>query len=293
MKKHAYLILAHSDIKQLITLLKFIDNPYNDIFIHLDKKWKISDSANLPKAVKKSTVYLVKRVRVSWGGYSIIQAEMNLLNEAVKQGDYYYYHLLSGVDLPVKSQRYIHEYFEKRNGEIFLESVDYTDTNQCKLRYEQYHLLQDFLIGRKRNIWKYIDFLSCYIQRFLGVKRFKNETIVAAWQWFSIPKDCAVYLTQETQRILKKWRFTYCADELFIPTELCEAGFKKRFSNKGSLRYIDWHWQAKRDFAPRYLTTEDLEKLDNSDILFARKFSKEISGNLIQLLKKKCEVEDD
>ena len=35
---HAYLIMAHKNIEQLKKLLKLLDAPDNDIFLHIDKK---------------------------------------------------------------------------------------------------------------------------------------------------------------------------------------------------------------------------------------------------------------
>lgn len=36
--KHAFLILAHNNWRQLNNLVKFLDNEDNDIYIHTDKK---------------------------------------------------------------------------------------------------------------------------------------------------------------------------------------------------------------------------------------------------------------
>ena len=51
----------------------------------------------------------VDRVPVNWGG-SQIRAELSLLKCAVKK-KYDYYHLVSGADLPIKTQDEIHQFF--------------------------------------------------------------------------------------------------------------------------------------------------------------------------------------
>ena len=38
MKRHAYLILAHTNFGQLRKLLELLDDPRNDIFVHVDGK---------------------------------------------------------------------------------------------------------------------------------------------------------------------------------------------------------------------------------------------------------------
>ena len=40
MIKHAYLIMAHKNEEQLALLLRMIDHEQNDIYLHLDKKFK-------------------------------------------------------------------------------------------------------------------------------------------------------------------------------------------------------------------------------------------------------------
>lgn len=36
--KHAYCIIAHNNLEQLQRLLLLLDDPRNDIYIHIDKK---------------------------------------------------------------------------------------------------------------------------------------------------------------------------------------------------------------------------------------------------------------
>lgn len=38
MKKHAYLIMAHTQFQQVAKLVRLIDNEENDIYLHIDKK---------------------------------------------------------------------------------------------------------------------------------------------------------------------------------------------------------------------------------------------------------------
>ena len=42
MDRHAYLILAHKNFGQLRKLIELLDDPRNDIFVHVDAKAKIS-----------------------------------------------------------------------------------------------------------------------------------------------------------------------------------------------------------------------------------------------------------
>ena len=107
--RHAYLIMAHNEWELLNTLLSLIDDERNDIFLHIDKKVKNMPNLYQPKFSK---LYLTpKRYDVRWGDVGQVHSEMHLFKTAKEHGPYQYYHKLSGVDLPIKTQDYIHHFF--------------------------------------------------------------------------------------------------------------------------------------------------------------------------------------
>ena len=112
MRKHAYLIMAHTQPELLKKLVELLDDERNDIYIHIDAKAVDFPMKEIADAVKKANCIFAERTDVKWGSYSQIHCEMVLLKEAVKQ-EHAYYHLLSGMDLPIKSQNEIHAFFEK------------------------------------------------------------------------------------------------------------------------------------------------------------------------------------
>lgn len=120
-EKHAYLIMAHTQFEQLGVLLELLDYVGNDIYLHIDKKAKFVDEGWLHSLVKKANLKILdNRVNVKWGTFSQIECELKLLEEAT-QKQHSYYHLMSGVDLPLKSQREIHTFFDKSGGQnIFI-----------------------------------------------------------------------------------------------------------------------------------------------------------------------------
>ena len=117
--KHAYLILAHEDFDVLRLLLRCLDVPENDIYIHFDRKVRVLPSDLKTKTARLSI--LKNRVRVYWGDYSMVKAEYLLFEAAVSHGPYLYYHLLSGVDLPIKNQAYIQQFFQDNQGKEFID----------------------------------------------------------------------------------------------------------------------------------------------------------------------------
>ena len=114
MNRHAYLIMAHSNPSQLIKLLTILDDDRNDIFLHIDAKANI-DKNLFVDIVKKSNLLIIESTSVFWAEYSQVEVELRLLEAATKENHYQYYHLLSGLDLPIKTQDYIHSFFENED----------------------------------------------------------------------------------------------------------------------------------------------------------------------------------
>ena len=120
-EKHAFLIMAHSDFGALEKLLSALDDVRNDIYLHVDKKSPNVDCDRLRYCVKKAGLFFAKRRNIYWGHSSVVKCEISLLEMATAREHYHYYHLLSGVDFPLKSQDYIHDFFKDKN----LEYVTY------------------------------------------------------------------------------------------------------------------------------------------------------------------------
>ena len=119
MDKHAYLVLCHTNFQQLFILLELLDDARNDIYLHIDKKVRGYSPAEIESHLKQSKLVFVKPMKVSWGGDSLMKAEMRLLTEATKT-PHQYYHLISGLDLPLKTQDEIHAFFQKTPDTILL-----------------------------------------------------------------------------------------------------------------------------------------------------------------------------
>ncbi len=101
MEKHAYLIIAHTDWSLLKTLVSLLDYELNDIYIHIDAKVPAKSIPHITCSRSK-IYYLERRISVAWGDISVVEAEYLLFETAYNNRHYSYYHLLSGMDLPLK-----------------------------------------------------------------------------------------------------------------------------------------------------------------------------------------------
>lgn len=132
-KKHAYCIMAHGNLHQLQRLVDALDDERNDIFLHIDKKCQCT--SDIIKTVK-SDLHFVERMDVRWSDISQIDAEISLYKGVLNtQYKYARIHLISGVDLPLKSQNEIHSFFSNRNEQFI--NVSLSETFVKRIKY--YH----------------------------------------------------------------------------------------------------------------------------------------------------------
>lgn len=278
MKKHAYLIMAHGDWELLNKLLRLLDDSRNDIFLHIDKKSRF-DEDNIYTPQNAELTY-IPRIRMTWGGDSLIHCTLKLLELASARG-YQYYHLLSGSDLPLKSQDEIHAFFDAHNGQNFM-SFDYKAMNEGTIqkRVSQYHLLQN-VIGRSSGhiiaLVRILEERGLQIQRLLRIDRTKtvNLTFYKGAEWFSITHDMVLEILKEKTFIQKYCYKSLCADEIFIQTIAMNSNLVHTIVND-DLRFIDWNRGS-----PYTYRMCDFDLLMGSNKLFARKFNSSIDVQVI------------
>lgn len=290
MQKHAYLIMAHTNFQQLTQLLKALDHPRNALYIHVDRKVKHYPKQQLLQTCLHASVTFTDRLHVSWGGFSQIKVELLLFQKAFDNGPYAYYHLLSGLDYPLRPISEILAFFDAHQGYNFVEVNDnkqVTHPKRFELRYAQYHLLQDTFGMKHKTFFKYLDFGSCLIQRFLGIQRSKNISMKSGANWVSITNELVAYLLTNKPKIRHLFKKSYCCDELFIPTLIWPTKFMATLYHNGdstaSLRYADYRWIDGQS-TPKTLDITDFDRIQASQRLFGRKFRYPESLDLEQKL---------
>ncbi|MED4965374.1 beta-1,6-N-acetylglucosaminyltransferase [Heyndrickxia coagulans] len=291
MYKHAYLIIANRNFNQLCNLISLIDDIRNDIYILIDSKSKNVDTENIMNSTVKSNLYFVTPIKIYWGDFSQVLAELNLLKNAV-QRHYSYYHLLSGLDLPLQNQDFIHDFFEKNNGKQFLTYTDHSIYKKAKVyeRVKYYYHFNHVPYFKLRHI---LTRAEIEFQKIIGINRWNSNQAELTFgsNWFSINDDLANYIVDNEDWIRKHFSRTYCSDELFIHTLVSNSTFYDQVyikegvkdqpeDKQGNLRYINW-W----DGSPYVWKEEDydyLVKVRNKGYLFSRKFDESVDSNIIK-----------
>lgn len=284
--RHAYCIIAHNEPYLFETLVSLLDDARNDIYVMIDAKSDIR-LFNGVKTTHSRLCFLPNRVDIRWGDTSQMEAELALFEYAYRQGEYLYYHLLSGADLPLKSQDEIHRLMdEELRGKEFIDVADDSfNSGEAEYRTRYWHLFcrhfnaKNILVRYGARILRK---LLVELQRLVGYRRdWDGMTIRKGAQWCSISGEFCAYLLERKEYMLRKFRHVPAVDEIFIQTMLWSSPFRKRkyVGEEGlstNFRAIDW----KRG-NPYVWRMEDLPGLLDSRMLFARKFSTEVDREII------------
>src|SRR3954469_24684618 len=113
----AYLILAHENPRLLERMIRGLSCAWCGFFLHIDGKSHLADF----RLIDGETVHFSdERIEVSWAEYSMDEAILLLLEQALEcRTRYDYFVLLSGSDYPIKPNEYIRRYITTRAGTQF------------------------------------------------------------------------------------------------------------------------------------------------------------------------------
>lgn len=298
--KNAYIIIAHSNYNQLYKLLRQLDYIGNDFFIHINRDVVLPSFDEPDVKLLNSKIYIVNRNKMMWGGIGLIKAMLDGLKCAKSVGTYDYYHVLSGVDIPLKTNSYINDFLETNkynnnsNGKfktnyVYIDRVSNARDIAYGIHYNLFVSLwrnNNFFV---RGISRRIDNIGYYIQNMFHVNRLKDfysiEQIAKGSSWWSITDELAKYILEHEQWIADNFsKYTFAADEIAIQTLVKNSCFFYSLYNcsnceNQNMRFIDW----KRG-RPYVFRSDDFDELIQSKFLFARKVDEKIDEVIIDKL---------
>lgn len=267
--RHAFLITAYCQPDLLRTLVRLLDHPDTDIFVHLD-------AATMP-TVGLPTVHsrrFVARSSVHWGGESITRATLGLLRAAVSLDDYAYIHMISGTDLPLVPFPTIQDRLAGRT-EQFLKQCPHLDEH-ARWKVAYWHPFVETHHYRTSTPLKVISHGAVLAQRNLGLDRMRRLGIEPRHTspWWSITQDFANWLLSKEDWIRSVFIRGLAAEEVFTLTayDTFKPDFALSSRQEGDLRLLNAEPGEVR--SPRDFTMADLQTLRAAapQVLFARKF---------------------
>lgn len=288
--KIAILMLCHKNPQQINMFLDAMKHPAIEFFIHVDKKADIVEEIE-----HREDIHFLPendRVSVEWGGWNLVQAELNLFNNAIACERFDYYWLCSGQDFPIKSVDEIVTYFSTRPNSDFVNLYDsyYTNGGHTN-KYDKRTAIKfpDAVMGT--NITKRItkrllvEITGGYNHTF---KIFQRKNITGMRFYFGSQWIC---FSNETLRWIQKYvsenknyngyfRYVNTPDECYFQTLFMNSPYKEK--RRDYLHYIDW---SSGGNSPKTLTIDDLQKIEKSEYLMARKFDRSSFDLLQEIMK--------
>lgn len=307
MKQHlAFLIAAHTDVEQLKRLMDAL-LPLGDCFLHIDKKVKdisFLKELEIYRETHCDKVFLVKRVGVTWGGFSQCAAQRELL-KAVFDSDREYDRVffLSGLDYPVFSKTEMEDFLNQHKKTEFVAGWNLSESNVKNQLYKvkYYHYFRDIQLPHESVIRRMIIIgVRCFLRllrlekkSYLAINGGGYKCVYFGTQWTSMTSGCARHVLEEMNNnvaLMKYFKTAYAPDELLIPTIVYNSHFVNNAvpNVKGLdfqlltplhyLKYEDyvWSWDEK--------AYNDIVK---SGKMFVRKLVSGKSERLIEMLEER------
>jgi len=280
----SFLILAHKNFKQTCLLIEsLLKYPLSKVILHVDAKSETLQLDLLSNYQSNSRVVILnKRYDVTWGSYNQILATLSLMQEAcVQLCDYQC--LISAQDLPIKPLSALADFLNKNKGQEFLEYNTLPISNwDYDGGLERLNLFWLNKPAPNKYFANKVATLIYLIQIKTGFKRNIKYPLYGGSNWFMLSGDAIHYICHfiETHPdFLKMFKYSRCADEIFVQTILLNSSFKNKVVSK-NYRFIDWSSGPEYPRIFRYSDEAALKQ--NVDCFFARKFDEEVDNVIIK-----------
>jgi hypothetical protein len=272
----AYLILAHRAPEDLLAMLPALRRS-GETYLHIDRDARgFDDQWN---ALAQHAVLVPKRHSVSWGGFSVVEATLELIETALARGKADYFILMSGACLPVNTSASLADRLAQERGE-YIDMMPLAEVlghdRPRRLRHYRFYsktLPKPWLgaVNRlSRLAWTRPDFAAEF-----GPPRFGS-------MWWCLSRsfmEWAMDFRRSNPAYDKRFAYTETPDESYFQTLVSLSPMAHEV--KASLTYVDWE---KGGSHPKILSRQDLPRIAASGQYFARKFDWDRDRDLVRSL---------
>lgn len=268
MSKHAFLLIVHKNPAQVGKLLGALDDDVEAI-------------SNAP--LESAELKVLQVNDVLWGSYTQVETELLLLREALGCGCSYY-HLLSGEDLPLRSQDELHAFFDESGKEFVACNPQFEWPAVLDARVRQRHLQ-----NRNASVFsKSTDRLLVAFQRLIGVDMLDSKVCYGyGSNWFSVTDRLANDVVGREEWVRAHFAHALCADEVFLQSFSLTFGYQDSLYKPynagdkwGNMRLVDW--DRGEGIHPYTLRNDDFDWMMSTGMMFGRKFSMEVDPEVIE-----------
>ena len=266
--RHAFIITAYKDFEFIKkTVAVYLQEA--DCYIHVDKKVTIPTEFK-EWASNTKGVYVFSKYKINWGSYKHISAILYLMKQAMKTGNYSYFHVLSANSFVNRPMREVVRFFEESGNKNFLEVIDLEEDDKDRILepwYIYYHFLH--LYDKRTKFGNNFDWYFCKVQKRLGIRRkitYKYKGLV----YCHLTKEAVEYVLQYVKnnpRYLGNLKMCNIGEEFFFQNILMYSKFKDSIY-PNHLFYTKWNEGG----VAQFLTEDDYGEIMREKYLFVRKF---------------------
>lgn len=325
--KLAYFLLVHRDPVLFGRLVRQLNNPSVTSFIvHLDKK--VKDISQYEEQVKDigNVYFTTKRVNCCWGGFSLVQATLNVIQTTIENKiKYDYAIMMSGQDYPLKNNKYIHDFFKYSGRALYMEAFSPTTGTKEWQRSFFGSRLDDYyyqtIDGKSwyrydggSKYWKCEDARSDKTERAWipcgepvglfdtneckGSRKEHRPAFIKEWwggsQWWALTKEAVEHIhakVKEDDGYISFHKYTFIPDENFFQSLILNSDKFGKYVINNRLRFIDFSEPDPKNmpktFGDEYLSElKEFCSVDYPMMLFARKFDSEKSARVLDEIDK-------
>ncbi|HZS36662.1 MAG TPA: beta-1,6-N-acetylglucosaminyltransferase [Polyangia bacterium] len=261
----AYLITAYDCPHHFARLIAaLLDSKDAHVFVHIDAKTEL---APFRQSTRSPRVHFSdNRVLVHWGQFSMVEAVLNLMTEALARTEAFdYLCMLSGTDYPLRGAGYIDWFFGEHAGTEFI--------NLAEMPSEE----------RGKPIDRLPD---DHAQRLGGLRPFGGSP------WWALTRGACNHVlrfAEERSDVIELFREVRLPEESFIHTIVGNSPYAARITR--NLTYVDWTREP-GSAHPAILDEKHLPLLTRvplragggeHELLFARKFPDDSESLVAQL----------
>lgn len=307
--KIAYLILAHQYPEQLARLINRLERRDVVFHIHIDARSDIQPFSDV-LANNPRVVFVKRRVKVFWKGYSQVEATLAVAESALPEAADHYV-LISGVDYPLKPAGDIVSFFDGKTQ--YMHWFQFDDSPEWYRHTRYWHLYDSIWTNPRQGInplaWRIQRHIMGKLMRRLPPRKYLPGLVpYGGSQWWALSHDCLEYCVEyfnNHPEFVRFYRYTESPDELVFQTIIMNSRFASSAANYQAYqdnrdhvvhdvlhqplgfagynyRYIDWY-HPERGF-PSTLDESNWEEMVSREFLFARKMAPGISDKLLHMI---------
>ncbi len=250
-------------------------------FLHVDAKSEITQ-AQVEQLNAMENVCAIRKYAVNWGSVYHLHALIELCRMALADSRVTHLHLISAQDFPTVSADEFERFFEG-DDRIHMQYLKTADDPELRHRYEHFHIMH-LLNYRDMSDWaqNWVGRIDRW-QDMLHVRR-KLKVPGKGLVWLSMPRDAAEHAVNapRNRRLLRRLKYTYIPEEFYFQNAFDGTPFMERITGN-ELRFSIWD-EPQRGL-PALLCESDLERIDASGCIFARKI--DVGSTLYGVLEKR------